>query len=286
MKALRQKILATLAYADVFDYPLTAGEIQRFLISKNPVSKATVATFFAGDLWKKDLGKAGPYFFLPGRRRIVSQRQQREGYARIKLKKARQYAFWLRFLPTVKMVALTGALAMKNTGKDDDIDFLIVSRQGWVWTTRFLTTLLFDLLKLRRQPKEKNYRDKACFNMFVGEDCLPVPQKERDLFSAHEVVQLQPLWDRGEVAARFRQENHWVNRYLANSGFDKGRSFIKSRPDKPISVLERGLRRLQLGYMRRRLTSEVVSENYIRFHPQDARKWVLPAYRRRVSGII
>jgi len=36
--------------------------------------------------------------------------------------------------------------------------------------------------------------------------------------------------------------------------------------------------------MRKKRTTEVVSDGIIRFHPQDARNWILKAYKKRLKN--
>lgn len=43
--------------------------------------------------------------------------------------------------------------------------------------------------------------------------------------------------------------------------------------------------RLQLKYMAPRRTTEVIEPGRIRFHPQDARKWVLEEYQERLKEL-
>jgi len=202
--------LATLAYADIFDYPLTASEIWRFLISRRLVSSRQLAP-----LLKKLVSKRG-FYFLSGRQMIVGKRQQRQEWSRPKLKIARRTAWWLRLLPTIKMVAVSGALAMENTSENDDIDLLIVSGAGRLWLTRLLTVLLVELVARRRRPGDRQAKDKICLNMFLDERHLAMPENERNLYTAHEVCQLKLLWDRSQTYQRFISQNQWVKKYLAN----------------------------------------------------------------------
>lgn len=51
---------------------------------------------------------------------------------------------------------------------------------------------------------------------------------------------------------------------------------------KIFSQLEKLARRIQLRYMASRVTKEVIEPGRIRFHPQDARKWILKEYQRRL----
>ena len=52
-----------------------------------------------------------------------------------------------------------------------------------------------------------------------------------------------------------------------------------------LTKLEALTRWLQLKYMAPRRTSEVVEVGRIRFHPQDAREWVLQEYKQRLKKL-
>ena len=53
--------------------------------------------------------------------------------------------------------------------------------------------------------------------MFVTERGMSVPQNERDLFSAHEVLQMEPVFVRKNIYKKFLQANSWVKAYLPNA---------------------------------------------------------------------
>jgi hypothetical protein len=54
---------------------------------------------------------------------------------------------------------------------------------------------------------------------------------------------------------------------------------------KILTKLEALAQRAQLRYMNPRRTSEVVEPGRIRFHPQDAREWVLREYQTRLKKL-
>lgn len=215
---MKRAILKTLAYADVFNYPLTAQEIWEYLISDKKTGLKEI---------KQELERPnelfvanGGYFFLKNRPGIVKIRKKRERWSREKFKIARRVANWLRLIPTIKMVGITGALAMKNSVEADDIDFLIITAKNRLWLTRLLSTLLIELVASRRRPNDSpvggQAKDKICLNMFLDEGHLKVPKKEQNLFSAHEVVQLSPIWDKNGIYKQFVSQNQWVKKFLAN----------------------------------------------------------------------
>lgn len=287
-------MIQALAYADVFDFPLTKEEIIRWLIFKDdPVvkkpAKKVIVCLIDGLAERGKIKTDGNYFCLTGRSidRLVVQRRQREADSFRKLRIAQRVADWLRLIPTVKMIAITGALAMNNAGTDDDIDLLIVSNRNRLWLTRLLTTVMIELTGKRRHPREGNVKDKICVNMFMDESDMAVPDFERDLYIAHEVCQLKPLWQKEGTYTRFLTANKWVERYLPN-GLELSyqrvnkayqRNFIPII-DSLFDLLEIVAFRFQLWYMKSKRTIEVVESHRVRFHPNDCRKWVLAKYHK------
>lgn len=216
MNNILKAIFRTLTYADIFAYPLTRSEIWKYLIADKEICLALLARELAITVGKRQIVSDGRYYFLPGRNQIVAIRRRRGLSSRKKTKIAFRVAKWLKLIPTIKMVAITGALAMDNSEKDDDIDLLIVTAKKRLWLTRLLTIFLVELVAQRRRPNDKEFKDKICLNMFLDEENLPVPQAERNLFSAHEACQLKPIWNRGDTYKRFVKANKWTTQYLAN----------------------------------------------------------------------
>jgi hypothetical protein len=217
MNEFQALALKTLAYADVFDYPLTAPEIWKFLITEkriDPERFLREILEMRGE--KKQVVTDGPFFCLPGRKKIIALRKKRQRWSQKKLKIARRVAKWLKLIPWIKMIAVTGNLAMENSDRGDDIDLLVVMTKNRLWLTRFFTVLLVELVSHRRRPGDKEAKDKICLNMFLDETHLAVPKKERDLFSAHEVCQLKVIWEKDNLYQKFLKKNQWIKEFLPN----------------------------------------------------------------------
>jgi predicted nucleotidyltransferase len=212
MIKLQKAILKTLSYTDIFDYPLTLPELHQFLIEQkasiNDLAKALTET--------KEVAQDGQFFFLKKRPKIVQIRQKRFEWSQNKLKIAKQVAKYLKLIPFIKMVAVTGNLAMNNAEERDDIDLLIVTSQNRLWLTRLFTVFLVELVANRRHPYDQEVKDKICLNMFLAENHLQVPKKEQNLFSAHEVFQAKLLWERERTYQKFLKANQWAQKYLPN----------------------------------------------------------------------
>ncbi len=295
---IKEALLATICYADVFDYPLTLEEVEKWLIGirgkqvrSGQASKRKMLQDISG-ITSKD-----GYIFLRGRTRILTLRKQRAVWAGPKVQLAKHAAALLKIIPTIKLIGVTGGLAMDNAHEHDDIDFYIATCRKTIWVTRFLATVLLEIYKLRRKPQDTEFQNKICLNMYVDEDHLGVVLKERDLFSAHEVLQLKPLWERDNTYEKFLNHNRWVKKYLPNAWgvkVESRKSKVESRKSWMHSVLfsichvtcmilEPVFRWFQLWYMQKRRSSEVVSDTLIRFHPHDARVWVKAKYAMRLG---
>ena len=157
---MKQAVLRTLCYHNIFDYPLTLKEIHRFLIAKaqSKISVNELQCEIKKLIKSKKIQESDGFYFLKGRMAIVKTRKERQRHSQEKLKIGQRAAHWLSFIPTVKMVALTGAVAMNNAKRSDDIDFLIVTGANRLWLTRALAVLLIELLGRRRKPREVDVR--------------------------------------------------------------------------------------------------------------------------------
>lgn len=206
----KKAILKTLAYADIFDYPLKKEEIIKFLIADSSLSLKIDQELENSPL----VTKKGDFYFLKGREVIVPLRKKRKKWSQEKMKIAKKVANWLKLIPTIKLIAITGALAMENSDKDDDIDLLLITTKNRLWLSRGLVVTFLRLTGFYRRPKE--IKNKICPNMFLDEGHLSLPKRERDLFSAHEVCQLKPLWDKNKTYQQFVKKNLWVKQFLPN----------------------------------------------------------------------
>jgi hypothetical protein len=206
LPALKHAILHTLIYADIFDYPLKAGEIQRYLTGL-PASLETVSALLqegqsVPGLWSR----VGEYTLLPGRQEIVAKREHRRQIAARLWPQALLYGRLIARLPFVRMLAVTGSLAMSNVEKAADLDYLVVTKTGRLWLCRALILALGRFAALQGIS--------LCPNYLISERALVFP--DQTLYAAHELAQMVPLSGL-DVYARMRALNPWVRRFLPNA---------------------------------------------------------------------
>ncbi|MFH1840866.1 MAG: hypothetical protein ABH807_01800 [Candidatus Shapirobacteria bacterium] len=275
MRRFNDTVLRTLAYGDIFDYPLTAEEIKKYAIA--PIQSI-------------ELPPKQKYFFLPGREKLVQIRKQREKWSRQKLRLARRAAGWLKMIPWIKMTAVTGALAMNNADKGDDLDLLIITAKNRLWLTRLLAVLLIEVTGQRRRPGDKHFANKICLNMFWSQDALAVPLKERNLYTAHEVAQVKKIWDKDDVYQKFLAANAWVEKYLPNAVTAKKfkGSNVQGFNNKNLILdwLEGAVKWGQWQYMKNKITREKISAARLMFHPRDMSRPVLREYQKHLDKFL
>lgn len=199
-------VLDALTYADIFDYPLTAEEVFR---SVSFLSISLEEVHLALEVLTKEqsrLERTGSLFFRKGRRNLAEIRSRRSTYAARMWLRARFYAGLIALLPFVRMVAVTGALAMDNVEDGADIDYLIVVESGKVWTTRGMIILIGKIAR--------RFGDVICPNYIISTKALEFG--DRNLYTAHELVQMVPLYGL-EIVEQIFDANLWVENYLPNA---------------------------------------------------------------------
>jgi hypothetical protein len=204
---LERAIVEAVIYADIFDYPLTAAEVHRYLPHVEASPAMVAAALQDGRLIPTHLWRHGDYFLLPGRETAVASRELRASYARCLWPRAEHYAHIIASLPFVRMLAVTGSLAVDNVDAGGDIDYLIVTESGRLWLCRALVILV-----VRAAAR---WGDALCPNYFVSERALLF--QERNLYTARELAQMVPLAGLATYC-RLRQLNRWTESFLPNAG--------------------------------------------------------------------
>lgn len=250
-----EAILRTLLYADIFDYPLTPHEIHYYLIETTASRAAVQARLDHSDWLSARLTHSNGYLTLRDRPSLAALREARRHSSAALWPPARRWAAVLGALPFVRLVAVTGALAVDNAPAGDDIDYLIVTAPGRVWLARALAVLVVRLARL--------WQVGLCPNYVLADTALA--QKRRDLFVAHDLAQMVPLVGLG-VYADLRAANGWAEAYLPQAARP-----LRIEPDHaphgPVRAAQRGLEWLLGGRLGAALEAWERRRKLARFAP-------------------
>ena len=215
---IQQAILQTLVYGDLFNYPLSPDEIVRYLTV--PAPHEVVRDLLEAGTREGLFQRANGYFTLAGRLDLVPLRERREQIARTKWATAERYARWIARMPFVRMIAVTGTLAVRNVEADDDIDLFIVTAPGRLWLCRAFVILVVRVAALRGEE--------LCPNYFLSERELKL--EERNFFNARELAQMIPLYG-DDTYQQIWSLNGWVKEYLPQAeGAPENRPLLQLGP--------------------------------------------------------
>lgn len=319
LKLLEKSILATIAYYDVLDYPLTGFEVFKYLINPShvivqskpeqslalePLGQPTflnVLNTLGKISLKNYLEEKNGFYFLIHKGELIKTRVERQKISDQKWKKARKIISLLQIVPYLRMIAISGSLALDNTKKQSDIDLLIVAKHKRIWTVRFLVTLFIQILGKRRHGKKTANR--ICLNHYITDKSLKIDFPS--LYNAQTYAHLVPILEIEKgIYKKFQEANQWIENYLAifpgqedsNQRLIKQKNFFKkiARFKEIIlntflgSILEAILRFIQKTYIKIHSSKEkgegrVITDDFqLEFHPSSPEVEILAKFNKNM----
>lgn len=303
---LKSAILLTIAYSDQFDFPLTSDELYLRLIWRAGFSRtvtkdefSSVLQVLAGEFL---IETVDGYYCLPGRHKIIATRAIRQKYAEKQREELQPLLSFLKKIPWIEGVVVTGSLALNAISSKDDSDFLLVVSPNRLWLTRILV-IFYAWIKGKRRSWQHEEENSWCFNLWLDTNHLRISKKQRSVYMAYEVCQADWLWWRGSVAVDFLNQNAWVKNLLPQywehkfssykiygfSNFKKKRRrgiFAKTFASLKnlfvgnfLNLADYLVFKLQLWYMKPHRTREKVGRGMAFFHPRDTQSFVNSGWR-------
>lgn len=205
--SIEEALIQTVAYVDIFDYPLKVAEIHRYLKGYSATREQVEQALTSAALVPGHLSVVDGYYTLPGREAIIETRRRRKAVADLLWPLALQYGYRIAAAPFVRMVAVSGSLAVDNADEDADIDYFVICRPGRVWLSRAFVILIVRLAA--------GAGVRLCPNYILSAEALAFGQQT--LYAAHELAQLVLIAGR-PVYDRLREENKWSEGFLPNAG--------------------------------------------------------------------
>jgi hypothetical protein len=219
---LERAILETLLYSDIFEYPLHMEEIHRYLPIDAEMEEVSLALSVSSQVGKKE-----DFYFLAGHEKFVEIRKQRAAHSQRLLPHALRYGRMLGHLPFIRLVALTGSLAVMNSSGNADFDYMLVAARGRVWTARAFALLLNRITR--------RFGHTLCPNLIISENALA--WSTRDLYTAHELCQMIPVSGM-DAYRKLMKANVWVKDFLPNAFLESKSKLLKNTQER-TSVLQR-----------------------------------------------
>lgn len=209
MDSLKENILRTLLYYDIFKHPLKPDEIFS-LLPQNSITKKDVSDVLL------QISKENPkvntkenYYFIVGNEDYIELRKSRESYSKKSWKLAKFVTHIIKRFPFVRAVFVTGSLSKNSSMPDSDLDFMVVTAKNRLWISRTLLMLFKKVLLF-------NSHKYFCINYFISKDSLGICEK--NIFIATEIVHIKSTFNTG-LMNKFLEANLWVIAITAKVNF-------------------------------------------------------------------
>lgn len=220
IEKLNQSIIQALAYFDIFEQPLTKEELYQSLFCKDRKGLKISYTDFLSHLENSlpdTVEDNEGFYFLKGRGEVVDKRQLKIKLAEQKFKIALRGIKKISSMPFVKAVFVCNTLGMGVMDGNSDIDVFIVVKNGRLWLTRLLVTLILSLFRLRRTKTK--IKDRICLSFYVTDNNLNLEKitiAEPDVYMIYWLNNLVPVYDPKNFYQSIVEANSWVKEFLPN----------------------------------------------------------------------
>jgi hypothetical protein len=205
LNPLRRSIIRTLAYYDIFFYPLTAEEIY-FNLGENHTSPDEIKKELKNLSSNNIVYCKGEFFQLNNDDKYIQRRIFGNELAEKRLKTARRVSSFISRFPFIRGILLSGSISKGFMEEDSDIDYFVITHPNRVWFSR-LMLMLFKKLFLFNSKKI------FCINYFIDSENLEI--EEKNIFTATEIVTLLPTFGIS-MYEEFYNKNLWVRKFYPN----------------------------------------------------------------------
>lgn len=178
-----------------------------------------------------------------------------------------------KFFKNILFLGISGSVASGHPKKNDDIDFLIITRGNKLWETRFwLRWWIFKNQIPHREYGKKGKSDEVCFNLWLDEFSLLLPKNRRNIRSAVDLVLLKPLINRNKTYEKFILANNWAKKWVATPYINRTKDLRFKIQDLRIrqNSFDLFINNLyfwpQYGYMKKKIKKEQVGLHEAFFH--------------------
>jgi hypothetical protein len=304
---LPERIVATLRWFDLQQLPLTLLELHLFLLADpdalaaslndrwelvdfpdqlpKPVHLDTLISSLDNLVIEGVVATWQGFYFLPGKETLVTQRLRMYEHGIQRERLITRYLVWLRYLPFVRGIGVTGSQSLGPQKATSDIDLFVITHRQWLWTARTLVTMGLHMFGVRRHGRF--IANRFCLNHYVaGPKTIT---ESRTLYTAMEYLKLRSMFEPGAIAV-FQENNiAWISQffpnapqYLVSTTQPKAGALQNFFEQLWVTVFGRWLERQLAQLQARRINVEqpniLVRADELSFHPNSKQEVLLQKF--------
>ncbi len=309
---LYASIARTIAFFDIFDYPLTDRELFEYLHNPPLKPKLNFSSFFLQTRTLPDsrISYTHGMWHLVGREALVYVRTDRSVYLEDKMRSLRKAVRLFSGIPFVRAVFVCNTLAFNAADEDSDIDVLIVASFGKMWIARLWTTLVLSFHQLRRTKKK--IANRICLSFYLADRSLNLSKFKiaaDDIYLSYWLRTLIPVYDPdslGESMLRANQEllspflsraRHYMPRILLPQRYLAKKFSSRVCENLLSGSIGSSIEKFARSFQRRKImrnptslvhandTRVVVTDSMFKFHENDRRELYRREWYQRLEKI-
>lgn len=299
---LSERIISTLKFFDLQDYPLTSYELWRYLISDPealkenldenfeligaesiapaPVHYDTLLTALDALVREQRVCGKNGFYYLPERKQLVGKRLVNYRYGIRRERFIRRYLKFTKHIPFIRSISIAGSQALGLKRKSSDIDLLILTDGRFMWMARIFLSAYFQILGVRRYKNKISNR--FCLNHYFAN--LDI-KTSRNLYTALEYTKLRHVVYPQSLGDFQRRNQNWIKTFFPNVRFPE----LRVRKQSTLQRLLEGLLDNRLGLwlnsqagklQLRRIRQDkyiLATEDELSFHPNSKQENLLAA---------
>lgn len=307
---IQERIVSTIRFFDLQGLPLTMLEVYKYLVVQpqllqeklddsyelvsesepgHSVSLDTVLLSLNDLVSNSRLEQFHGYYFLPGKKFLVVERLRNHVYGIARERRIKRWARYLKYIPFVRGVGLTGSQAMGQERSGSDIDLFLFTDERFLWTARTFVTGFFQILGVRRHGKK--IANRFCLNHYVAG--AKKIKHGKNLYTALEYVKLRSVTF-GSLIGEFKHQNSWIYTFFPNAL--RINSFILVTPESSrvqklseylfTNSLGQWFERMLATMQMKRIRQEkyiVVEPDELSFHPNSKEVELLQAFFKKTA---
>jgi len=227
--SLRRDIIRTLAYYDIFSYPLTATEVYHNL-RDNHTSLEEVQEELEKLSANQVLHRKREFYLLNNNDTYIKRREKGNVLAKKRLKTAQSVSGFISRFPFIRGILLSGSISKGFMEEDSDIDYFVITHPNRVWFSR-LMLMLFKKIFLFNSKKI------FCINYFVDSENLEI--QEKNVLSDVPVDQIYNIFKNPEVTDAYDLKWRQPKREKLTEFLCEEHDFAKNRIENAIERLEK-----------------------------------------------
>jgi hypothetical protein len=299
---LNKAIVSTIAFFDIFSYPLSTFEVFKYLQIESSYFQLVLAL---EELESRNIiSSKNSFYCLKGKEDNFRIRQKRYNYTKKKIKIARRWSKIFKLFTGLKLIALSNSIGSYNLREGGDIDLFIITKRNKIWTSRFTLALIAKLFNLR--PSPENEKDKLCLSFFISEANLNLENytKENDFYFLYWLVNLSSIYDKDDYLDKLLAENVWVKNYLPNYfkiiNFSNEKNSYKKIEEKEKifnnksnsnGFIEKNLKKIQWRLFPQEIKDKankakevIINDKVLKLHVLDRREFFYKKYLDRMKA--